>query len=150
MATIHDTNLNDIINGTSLADTIFGNGGSDRLVGSGRGAVIHEEARREELVAGREVGSDLLLEDRPTLHHRRAAGPHGGISDRVPIRQERASPRCRASGQQSLTGWPAQFRLGQLTLIRRGIAFSAFGSTSVITPSFNSALIPSCSILLEI
>ena len=39
---------------------------------------------------------------------------------------------------------------GQLTLIRRGIAFSAFGSTSVITPSFSSALIPSCSILLEI
>ena len=39
---------------------------------------------------------------------------------------------------------------GQLTLIRRGIAFSAFGSTSVITPSLSSALIPSCSILLEI
>ena len=48
-------------------------------------------------------------------------------------------------------GWPAQIVVGsQLTLIRRGIVFSAFGSTSVITPSLSSALIPSCSILLEI
>jgi hypothetical protein len=34
--------------------------------------------------------------------------------------------------------------------MRRGFAFSAFGSTSVITPSFSSALMPSWSILLEI
>src|SRR6266496_3520832 len=38
----------------------------------------------------------------------------------------------------------------QLTLILRGFAFSAFGKTSVITPFVSSAVIPSCSILLEI
>ena len=51
--------------------------------------------------------------------------------------------------RNSRAGQP-KLSFGQLTLIRRGIAFSAFGSTSVITPSLSSALIPSCSILLEI
>jgi len=37
----------------------------------------------------------------------------------------------------------------QFTLILRGFAFSALGSTRVMTPSLSSALIPSCSILLE-
>ena len=38
----------------------------------------------------------------------------------------------------------------QPTLILRGLAFSAFGSTRVITPSFMSAAIFPCSIVLEI
>ncbi len=45
-------------------------------------------------------------------------------------------------------GPPLSFR--QLTLILRGFAFSAFGKTNVITPSFSSALILPCSNLLEI
>ena len=56
---------------------------------------------------------------------------------------------CRRRIRNSRAGQP-KLSFGQLTLIRRGIAFSAFGSTSVITPSLSSALIPSCSILLEI
>ena len=37
----------------------------------------------------------------------------------------------------------------QVTTILRGWAFSAFGSIKVITPSFSSALMPLCLILLE-
>ena len=53
----------------------------------------------------------------------------------------RPGSRCRGLRQPSLD---------QLSLILRGFAVSAFGSTNVITPSFSSALIPLCSILLEI
>ena len=75
-----------------------------------------------------------------------------GMSAASPFLHNGSVPNLhgRAALPPEVDGWPAQLSFGQLTLIRRGIAFSAFGSTSVITPSFSSALIPSCSILLEI
>jgi hypothetical protein len=44
---------------------------------------------------------------------------------------------------------PGRDAPAQLTAILRGLAFSALGSTKVMTPSFSSALMPSWSILLE-
>jgi len=53
-----------------------------------------------------------------------------------------------SNDEEPLLRRPSSFR--QLTLILRGFAFSAFGKTNVITPSFSSALILPCSNLLEI
>jgi len=53
-----------------------------------------------------------------------------------------------SNDEEPLLRRPSSFR--QLTLILRGFAFSAFGKTNVITPSFSSALILPCSSLLEI
>ena len=55
------------------------------------------------------------------------------------------SSMVRSSGTEPC---PSSPNLVQFTAMRRGLAFSAFGRTSVITPSFKSAVIRSLSILL--
>ena len=61
MATIHGTNLADIINGTALADTIFGNGGNDRLIGQAGNDTIRGGAGQDIIEGG--DGDDQLFAD---------------------------------------------------------------------------------------
>jgi hypothetical protein len=64
------------------------------------------------------------------------------------VKRNKARPISNLARTETALGRPSSFR--QLTVILRGFAFSAFGKTSVITPSFSSALILPCSNLLEI
>ena len=61
MATIHGTNLRDIINGTSLADTIFGYGGNDWLRGHGGNDIVRGGSGSDILEGG--LGNDVLFAD---------------------------------------------------------------------------------------
>ena len=60
-----------------------------------------------------------------------------------------ALARSSASGPLRKGCRDRRLAVAQLTFILRGFAFSDLGSTSVMTPSTSSALIASCSILLE-